>query len=37
MEFESVYTSLLSGTSTVTLSDHILLLSSGRGSLRFSR
>jgi heat shock protein HslJ len=37
MEFESVYTSLLSGDSTVTLSDRILLLSSGRGSLRFSR
>lgn len=37
MEFETIYTSLLSGDSTVTLSDRILLLSSGRGSLRFTR
>jgi hypothetical protein len=37
MEFESIYTRLLSGDSTVTLSERVLLLSSGRGSLRFSR
>lgn len=37
MEFESKYTSLLSGDSTVTLSDQTLLLSSGRGVLRFTR
>jgi heat shock protein HslJ len=37
MEFESAYTRLLSGDSTVTLSGQGLLLSSGRGVLRFSR
>ena len=37
MEFESIYTSLLSGDSTVTLSARSLLLSSGRGTLRFTR
>jgi heat shock protein HslJ len=37
MEFESIYTSLLSGDSTVTLSGQSLLLSSGRGTLRFTR
>ena len=37
MEFESIYTSLLSGDSTVTLSAQSLLLSSGRGTLRFTR
>jgi heat shock protein HslJ len=37
MQFESAYTNLLSGDSTVTLSDGSLLLSSGRGILRFSR
>jgi heat shock protein HslJ len=37
MEFESVYTSLLSGDSTVTLSGNSLVLSSTRGVLRFSR
>lgn len=37
MEFESIYTRLLSGDSTVTLSDRGLLLSSGRGVLRLTR
>ncbi len=37
MEFESIYTSLLSGDSTVALAGQNLLLSSGRGSLRFTR
>ena len=37
MEFESIYTSLLSGDSTVSLSAQSLLLSSGRGTLRFTR
>ena len=37
MEFEMKYTSLLSGDSTVALSDKGLLLSSGRGMLRFTR
>jgi heat shock protein HslJ len=37
MEFESIYTRLLSGDSTVTVSDGSLLLSSGRGVLRFTR
>ena len=37
MEFESVYTRLLSGEGTVTLSDSTLLLSSPRGVLRFVR
>jgi heat shock protein HslJ len=37
MEFETIYTSLLSGDSTVTLAGQQLLLSSGRGSLRFTR
>jgi heat shock protein HslJ len=37
MVFESGYTSLLSGVSTVTLSDNVLALSSARGVLRFTR
>ncbi len=37
MEFESVYTRLLSGEGTVTLSDSTLVLSSPRGVLRFVR
>lgn len=37
MEFEGKYTSLLSGDSMVTLSAEGLLLSSGRGMLRFTR
>jgi heat shock protein HslJ len=37
MAFESMYTSLLSGDSTVTLSGNTLVLSSARGVLRFSR
>ncbi len=37
MGFESVYTSLLSGDSAVTLSDGALVLSSARGVLRFAR
>ena len=37
MEFESAYTSMLSGDSTVTLSDDSLVLSSPRGVLRFHR
>jgi heat shock protein HslJ len=37
MEFESTYTKLLSGESTVTLSSNTLVLSSTRGLLRFMR
>jgi hypothetical protein len=37
MEFESTYTSMLSGDSTVTMSDGSLVLSSPRGALRFHR
>jgi heat shock protein HslJ len=37
MQFETIYTNLLSGDSTVILSGEVLLLSSGRGSLRFTR
>ena len=37
MAFENGYTSLLSGDSTVTLSNDMLALSSARGALRFSR
>lgn len=37
MQFEIIYTSLLSGDSTVALSDQVLVLSSGRGMLRFTR
>jgi len=37
MEFESKYTGLLSGDSTVSLSAQGLQLSSGRGILRFTR
>jgi len=37
MAFESGYTSLLSGDSTVTLSNNLLALSSARGVLRFMR
>ena len=37
MAFENVYTNLLGGDSTVTLSDGTLVLSSARGVLRFTR
>src|SRR4029450_7146038 len=37
MAFESTYTRLLGGDSTVTLSDGTLMLSSARGVLRFTR
>jgi heat shock protein HslJ len=37
MAFESTYTRLLSGDSTVTLSDGALVLSSARGVLHFTR
>lgn len=37
MAFESQYTILLSGESTVTLTGNSLVLSSARGVLRFSR
>jgi heat shock protein HslJ len=37
MAFESTYTTLLSGESTVTLSGNTLVLSSARGALRFAR
>jgi heat shock protein HslJ len=37
MAFESGYTSLLSGESTVTVSNNVLALSSARGVLRFIR
>jgi heat shock protein HslJ len=37
MEFESIYTRLLSGDSTVTLSDGALVLSSARGVLHLAR
>ncbi len=37
IEFESIYTSLLSGESTVALSGNSLVLSSTRGVLRFAR
>jgi heat shock protein HslJ len=37
MAFESGYTSLLSGDSTVALSSNTLVLSSARGVLRFTR
>ena len=37
MAFESTYTRLLSGDSTVTLSNGTLVLSSARGVLRFTR
>jgi len=37
MAFESTYTMLLSGDSTVTLSGNTLVLSSARGVLRFAR
>ena len=37
MAFETIYTRLLSGDSTVTLSDGTLVLSSARGVLRFTR
>jgi heat shock protein HslJ len=37
MAFESTYTALLSGDSTVTLSGNTLVLSSARGVLRFAR
>ena len=37
MAFESGYTTLLSGESTVTLSNNVLALSSARGVLRFTR
>ena len=37
MSFESAYTGLLSGDSTITLSGSTLVLSSARGVLRFTR
>jgi len=37
MAFESTYTSLLAGDSTVTVSEGSLVLSSARGVLRFTR
>lgn len=37
MAFESAYTGVLSGDSTVTLSGNTLVLSSARGTLTFSR
>jgi heat shock protein HslJ len=37
MAFENTYTGLLSGESTVTLSNNVLALSSARGLLRFTR
>jgi heat shock protein HslJ len=37
MAFESAYTSILAGQSTVTVSDGTLVLSSPRGTLRFTR
>ena len=37
MAFESGYTSLLSGESTVTVSSNVLALSSARGVVRFTR
>lgn len=37
MEFEGVYTNVLGGESTVTLSDRTLVLTSTRGTLRFTR
>jgi heat shock protein HslJ len=37
MEFESAYTNILSGDSTVTLDDRSLVLTSTRGTLRFTR
>jgi heat shock protein HslJ len=37
MAFENSYTSLLSGASSVTLSNNVLALSSPRGALRFTR
>jgi len=37
MAFENVYTAMLSGESTATLSTGTLLLSSDRGLLRFAR
>ena len=37
MPFENVYTSLLGGDSTVTLSGDTLVLSSARGVMRFAR
>ena len=37
MAFESAYTKVLGGESTVTLSDGMLVLSSSRGVLKFSR
>jgi heat shock protein HslJ len=37
MAFENVYTSLLSGDSTIALTGNALTLFSGRGTLRFAR
>lgn len=37
MAFETAYTAMLSGASTVRLSDNTLTLSSSRGVLRFTR
>jgi heat shock protein HslJ len=37
MAFENAYTGVLSGESSVTLSNNVLVLSSARGVLRFTR
>jgi heat shock protein HslJ len=37
MPFENAYSGILSGESTVTLSDRVLVLASARGVLRFTR
>ena len=37
MEFEGAYTNVLGGDSTVALSDRTLVLTSARGTLRFTR
>ena len=37
MAFENLYTSILSGDSTATLTDGVLMLLSSRGVLRFTR
>jgi len=37
MAFENTYTTMLAGDSTVTVSDRLLVLTSARGVLRFTR
>jgi heat shock protein HslJ len=37
MAFENMYTTMLAGDSTVTVSDRVLMLTSARGVLRFTR